>query len=112
MGHLKWVRCEAPLEISPFYEKQNFTVVCECAPCLCDSKNMPHGTIWARLPTVTPHRTESGSAGQTGRPNREPRASNPEVRAPGSTPTTLAWLWVPYAHLGRQEAALSPPRGA
>ena len=89
-------------------------LVYKCTPCPCDYlyKNMPHGAIRARLPTATPHRAESGSACQTGRPNREPRAPNPEVRAPGSTPTTLAWLWAPCAHSGRLEAAPSPTRGA
>jgi hypothetical protein len=59
------------------------------------SKNMPHDSIRAHLPTATPHCAESGSAGQTGSPNREPRTPNPEVRAPGST---------------NPEEALSPPR--
>ena len=87
-------------------------VVYKCSPCPHSSKNMPHGTIRAHIPTVTPHCAESGSAGQTGSLNREPHAPNPEVRAPGSTPTTPACLWAPYTHLGRLEAALSPPRGA
>jgi hypothetical protein len=86
-------------------------VVYKCFPCPYDSKNMPHGAIRAHLRTVTPHCAESGSAGQTGSPNREPRAPNPEFRAPGSTPTTSAWLWAPCAHLGRLEAAPSPPQG-
>ena len=86
-------------------------IVYKCFPCPYDSKNMPHGTIRACLPIATPHCAESGSAGQTGSPNREPRAPNPEFRAPGSTPTTPAWLWAPYAHFGQLEAAPSPTQG-
>ena len=76
-----------------------------------DSKNMPHGTIRGLLPAVTPHRAESGSADKTGNLNREPRAPNPEVRAPGSTHATPARLRAPCSHLGWLEAAPSPPRG-
>ena len=85
-----------------------------CVVVYDDSNSMPHGATRARLSTATLHRGESRSAGQTGCLNREPRAPNPEVRAPGSIqttpPSTPAWLWAPYAHLGRLEAAPSPPR--
>ena len=64
---------------------------------------MPHDAARARPPTDRNARVVLNPEVLA-----KSEAPNPEVRAPGPTP---AWLWAPYAHLGRLEAAPSPPRG-